>query len=165
MNVKVLCCVLALLLCALSAPAQSPGPPETVLADIDIHHATIPEIEKLYGEPEGVFAAPAPYPVGTKQYKWGRLTVTLRVLTEPTSTGDAITAIQIDGDGDGKPVSRTGRGLKLGDKAKALHKLYGVEPAATFAKLRWPTGESLLVHLDARSRVDRLELTFNPPSR
>jgi hypothetical protein len=147
------------LLFSAAALAQAPGQPETVLAGIDIHHTTIPGIITLYGQPEGIYAAPAPYPAGTKQYKWGRLTVTLKVLTEPTATGDAITAIQIDGDGDGKPISRTGRGLKLGDKAQSIKKIYGVGPEGSSTTVQWPEGEVLLVHLNDKSRVDRLELT------
>ena len=148
-----------LLLCS-AAVAQEKNAPETVLAGIDILHTTIPDIIKLYGPPEGVFAAPEPYPAGTKQYKWGRLTVTLRVITEPTPTGNKITAIQIDGDGDGKPISRTGRGLKLGDKPAAIHKIYGIEPTGPSTTIQWPGGPTLLIRTDAKSRIDRLELTL-----
>jgi hypothetical protein len=153
------------LFCATAAAAQAPGSPETVLAGIDIHHTRIPDIIKLYGEPEAVYAAPAPYPAGTKQYKWGRLTVTLRILTAPTATGDTITATQIDGDGDTKPISQTGRGLKLGDKAQAIKKLYGVELEGSSATLQWPDGEVLLIHVNDKSRVDRLELSLSRNSK
>lgn len=149
----------------MTATAQAPGQPETLLAGIDIHHTRIPDIIKLYGEPEAVYAAPAPYPPGTKQYQWGRLTVTLKVLTEPTATGDAITAIQIDGDGDAKPISRTGRGLKLGDKAQAIKKVYGIKIEGSSATLQWPDGTVLFVHVDDKSRVDRLELSLGNGSR
>jgi len=151
--------LLILLLCS-TALAQDESAPETVLAGIDIFHTTIPEIIKLYGPPEGVFAAPEPYPVGTRQYKWSRLTVTLRVLTEPTPAGDRIAAIQIDGDGDGKPISRTGRGLKLGEKAKAIRKVYGVEPSGQSTTIEWPKGLTLLVRANENSRIDRLELSL-----
>jgi hypothetical protein len=146
------------LIYATGALAQASGQPETVLAGIDIHHATTADVIKLHGEPEGVYAAPAPYPPGTKQYKWGRLTVTLRVLTEPTPAGDKITVIQIDGDGDTRPISRTGRGLRLGDKAQAIRKLYGVELDGSSTTLQWPDGEVLLIHMNDKARVDRLEL-------
>ena len=147
------------LLCS-TALAQDKSSPETVLAGIDILHTTVPDIIKLYGPPEGVYAAPEPYPAGTKQYKWGRLTVTLRVLTEPTSSGDKVTAIQIDGDGDGKPVSRTGRGLKLGDKPGAIHKLYGVDPVGPSTTVQWPNGPTLLIRTNAKSHIDRIELSL-----
>jgi hypothetical protein len=147
-----------MLLFVLPAFAQAPGEPETVLAGIDLHHTPIASVAKLYGEPEGVYAAPEPYPVGTKQYKWGRLTVTLMVLTQPTSSGDNITTIQIQGEGDQKPISRTGRGLKLSDKADVIKKLYGVEPAAPSTTIKWASGEELIVHLNDKSRVDRLQL-------
>lgn len=151
--------LLAILLLSTAALSQEKAAPENVLAAIDIFHSTIPEIIKLYGPPEGVFAAPEPYPVGTKQYKWTRLTVTLRVLTEPTPAGDRIAAIQIDGDGDGKPISRTGRGLKLGEKAEAMRKVYGVEPSGQSTTIEWPNGLTLLVRANEKSRIDRLELS------
>jgi hypothetical protein len=147
------------LLCCIAARGQS-GPAETMLAGIDIHQTRISDIINLYGEPEGVYAAPAPYLAGTKQYKWGRLTVTLKVLTEPTPRGDSITAIQIDGDGNGKPISETGRGLKLGDKPQSIKKVYGIEPTNSSANLTWPSGERLLIHLGTKGRVDRIELSF-----
>ena len=133
-----------------------------MLAGIDIHQTKIADIEKLYGEPEGIFAAPAPFPVGTKQYKWGRLTLTLLVLTEPLSSGDQITAIQISGQGDGKPISSTGRGLKLNDKEHEVKKIYGVEPSTPSTTLHWPTGETLLIHFNDKQRIDRLELKLEP---
>lgn len=145
------------------AVAQDKGMPETVLAGIDIFHTTIPDIIKLYGPPEGVYAASEPYPVGTRQYKWGRLTVTLRVLTEPSPSGDKVTAIQIDGDGDGKPISRTGRGLKLSDKPEAIHKIYGQKSSGNTVTLEWPDGIVLMVRINEKSRVDRLELSLKNP--
>ena len=151
--------LLVILLLSTAALSQEKAAPENVLAAIDIFHSTIPEIIKLYGPPEGVFAAPEPYPVGTKQYKWTCLTVTLRVLTEPTPAGDRIAAIQIDGDGDGKPISRTGRGLKLGEKAEAMRKVYGVEPSGQSTTIEWPNGLTLLVRANEKSRIDRLELS------
>jgi hypothetical protein len=155
---KIVRYVLFVLLGAAAVLAQS-GPPETALAGIDIHHTRIPDIIKIYGEPEGVYAAAAPYPAGTKQYKWGRLTVTLKILTEPTRQGDAITAIQIDGDGDGKSISRTGRGLKLGDKPQQIKKLYGTGATGASTILTWSTGETLQVHVGNKERIDRLELS------
>jgi hypothetical protein len=152
--------ILLLFLLVAPAFAQTPGTPETVLAGIDIHHTPIANVSKLYGEPEGVFAAPEPYPAGTKQYKWGRLTVTLLVLTQPTPAGDTVTAIQIQGDGDNRPISRTGRGLKLGDKAEAVKKLYNVNPQVPLTTIDWPSGEKLIIHCNDKSRVDRLELTL-----
>ncbi len=152
--------LVAMFLLSSASFAQEKTAPETVLAGIDIFHTTIPDIIKLYGPPEGVYAAPEPYPAGTKQYKWGRLTVTLRVLTEPSPSGDKINAIQIDGDGDGKPITRTGRGLKLGEKADAIKKIYGVLPTGESTTLQWPNGLTLLIHANAKSRIDRLELSL-----
>lgn len=154
---KVVRYLLYVLLCSVAALAQS-GPPETTLAGIDLHQTHISAI-KMYGEPEGVYAAPAPYPAGTKQYKWGRLTVTLKILTEPTPQGDAITAIQIDGDGNGKPISRTGRGLKLGDKPQQIIKLYGSAATGESTTLTWSTGETLQIHVGSKERIDRIELS------
>ena len=161
-HIKGLVLLVASLLMTIPVATQARGESETVLAGIDIFHSTIADIVKLYGPPEGVYAAPEPYPAGTKQYKWGRLTVTLKVLTEPTKSGDQITAIQIDGEGDGKPISRTGRGLKLNDKQQEIKKIYGVEPADSSATLEWPDGVMLLVRTNAKARVDRLELTRKP---
>jgi hypothetical protein len=151
---------LILLFVALPALSQTQGSPETVLSGIDIHHTLVADVTKMYGEPEGVFAVPAPYPEGTKQYKWGRLTVTLLVLTRTLASGDRISAIQIQGEGDGKPISRTGRGLKLSDKSEIIKKLYGVEAKFPETTLEWPSGETLVVHLNDKSRVDRLELSL-----
>jgi hypothetical protein len=153
------------LLYATAAAAQASGQPETTLAGIDIHHSTIADAIKLHGEPEGVYAAPAPYPSGTKQYKWGRLTVTLRILTEPTPARDKITVIQIDGDGDNRPISRTGRGLRLGDKAQTIKKLYGVELNGSSVTLQWAEGEVLLIHRNDRARVDHLELSLKSSAK
>lgn len=159
--------LLLLLLSVLAAPpvsAQASSEPDAVLAGIDIFHTTISDVIKLYGPPEGVYAAPEPYPAGTKQYKWGRLTVTLRVLVQPTNSGEQITAVQIDGEGDGKPISRTGRGLKLNDKQQQIKKLYGIEPSASSASIEWADGIGLFIRVNAKSRVDRIELTrkMNP---
>ena len=156
-SLQTLVLLAACALAGITAVAQT-SPPETVLAGIDIFHAKIADVISLYGPPEGVYAAPEPYPAGTRQYKWGRLTVTLKVLTEPTPSGDQITVIQIDGEGDGKPISRTGRGLKLNDKAKEITRVYGATPAGSSATLTWPDGVSLFVRLNGQSRIDRLEL-------
>lgn len=158
-QVRTLVATLATCLFWLTAAfAQAPGSPETVLAGIDIHHTKVADMMKLYGEPEGVYAAPEPYPAGTRQYKWGRLTLTLMVLTEPSPTGDKITAIQIQGQGDGKAISSTGRGLKLSDKPQRVKKLYSVDAVNPSTSLEWPSGETLLIHLDDKLRIDRLEL-------
>jgi hypothetical protein len=161
---KIVRCLVFTLVCSVAALGQS-NPPENVLAGIDIHHTRIADIVRMYGDPEGVYAAPAPYPSGTKQYKWGRLTLTLKVLTEPTPQGDAITAIQIEGDGDGKAVSRTGRGLKLGDKSQSIKKFYGTETDGPSVTLTWPSGEVLLIHLSGKTRVDRLELSLKSTAK
>jgi hypothetical protein len=161
---KIAGCLVFALLCPLAALGQS-GPPETVLAGIDIHHSRIADIVRMYGDPDGVYAAPAPYPSGTKQYKWGRLTLTLKVLTEPTPQGDAITAIQIEGEGDGKAVSRTGRGLKLGDKIQSIKKFYGTDTDGGSATLTWPSGEVLIIHVSGKARVDRLELSLKSTAK
>ena len=105
-------------LLAQTAPNAS-GPPESVLAGIDPYHTTIADIQKMYGLQEAVFAIPPnPYPPGTKLYKWGRLTVTLKVLTEPSAQGEAIRAIEVEGEGEpgDKAINKTGRGLRLGAK-------------------------------------------------
>jgi hypothetical protein len=157
--------LLVVIVLAISAVAQSSGEAETTLAGIDMFHTKVPEIIALYGQPDAVYGAPAPYPSGTKQYKWGRLTLILKVLTEPAASGDAITAIQIEGEGDDKPMSRTGRGLKLNDKSQAIKKIYGVEAVNSSARLEWPNGVVLLIHLNDRSRVDRIKLTRNIPAK
>jgi hypothetical protein len=156
---------LILLLLVLPTMSQTQGSPETVLSGIDIRHTPIANVTKMYGEPEGVFAVPAPYPEGTKQYKWGRLTVTLLVLTQASASGDRISAIQAQGEGDGKPISRTGRGLKLSDKSEMIKKIYGVGAESPETMIEWPSGETLIIHLNDKSRVDRLELRLKDTSR
>jgi hypothetical protein len=165
LTLKSIICLAIVFLFALSAAAQAAEQPETILAGIDIFHTKISEIVVLYGQPDGVYGAPAPYLSGTKQYKWGRLTLVLKVLTEPTASGDAITAIQIEGEGDDKPMSRTGRGLKLNDKAQRIQKVYGVEAVNSSARLAWSNGVVLLVHVNQKSRVDRIELSRNTATK
>jgi len=137
------------------------GAPETTLAGIDILHTTIPDVHKMYGEQEALYAVPPdPYPAGTKLYKWGRLTVTLKVLTEPSPSGEIIRAISVEGEGEPgkKPINRTGRGLSLGAKASEIKKLYGVEPEKGFATIKWADGTTLVVGLNNKDRVNKLEL-------
>lgn len=136
--------------------AQASGAPETTLAGINIESATIADVIQLYGQPEAIYAVPDPYPAGTKQYKWGRLTLTLAVLTEPAASGSRITAIQIEGDGDNTSASSTGRGLKLGEKEQAIKKIYGVESLGPDIRLNWKR-TALLIYLK-KSRITRMEL-------
>ncbi len=154
-----LACVLLLAVTALAQNA--PGTPETNLAGIEIH-STVADIQKLYGIQDAMLAIPPdPYPPGTKMYKWGRLTLTLKVLTEPSPTGEAIRVIQIEGEGEREshPISRTGRGLKLGDKPAAIKKIYGVAPSGDETKLQWSNGTVLVIHVGgSKERVDSLEL-------
>ncbi len=142
--------------------SSAPGEPESVLAGIDIRHMRIADVQRLYGEQEAMYAVTAdPYPTGTKLYKWGRLTVTLKVLTEPTvKDGDVIRAIEIQGEGDpgNKAINKTGRGLKLGAKAGEAKKIYGVEAVDGQTKIRWSDGTTLVVTLNEKERVSKLEL-------
>ena len=134
--------LLPFLLLCLSALAQNPtGSPEDVLAGINIHSMHIADVQKIYGQQEAVYAVPpGPYPEGTKLYKWGRLTVTLKVLTEPSINGEVIRAIQVEGQGEpgDKPINKTGRGLKLKAKATDVKKIYGVDPAGPETSVHWP---------------------------
>jgi len=146
-------------------PAQTTpnaiGPSESTLAAIDPHHTTIAAVQQMYGLQEAVFAVPPdPYPEGTKLYKWGRLTVTLKVLTEPSPVGEVLRAVSIEGQGEpgNKAINKTGRGLTLGAKASEIKKLYGVEPQNGAATIKWPDGTTLLVTLNEKGRVSKLEL-------
>ncbi len=156
--------ILALLLTSLLLAQTVPnaaGQPESSLAGIDPNHTTIDAIQQMYGLQEAVFAVPPdPYPEGTKLYKWGRLTVTLKVLTEPSANGEVIRAISIEGEGEpgNKPIHKTGRGLKLGDKGSEIKKIYGVEPVNGQATMLWKDGTTLLVTLNEKGRVSKLEL-------
>ena len=150
-----------LLSCSFAAAQTATGPPETVLAGIDLRHTTIAAIQKLYGQQDAMYAVPPdPYPQGTKLYKWGRLTVTLRVLTEPSPQGEVIKAVQVEGQGEpnDKPINKTGRGLKLSAKASEINKIYGREPSGAETKIQWPDGTILIVTLNDKQRVGKLEL-------
>jgi hypothetical protein len=145
---------------AQNAPNAS-GQPESVLAGIDIHHADIAGIQKMYGQQDAMYGVPPnPYPPGTKLYKWGRLTVTLKVLTEPSAPGEIIRAIEVEGEGEpgDKAINKTGRGLKLGAKAAEIKKLYGVEAADGSATIKWDDGTTLVITLNGNNRVSKLEL-------
>ncbi|MGZ4815575.1 MAG: hypothetical protein ACXVZV_09215 [Terriglobales bacterium] len=149
-----------LLCCSFLAAQTATGSPETVLAGIDIRHTTIPGIQKLYGQQDAMYAVPPdPYPQGTKLYKWGRLTVTLKVLTEPSPQGDVVKAIEVEGEGEpqDKPINKAGRGLKLGAKASDIKKLYGVDSSNGETKIQWLDGTTLIVTLK-KERVSKLEL-------
>lgn len=152
--------LLSSVLLAQTAP-NATGAPETSLAGIDIHHTTIADIQQMYGQQDAIYAVrPDPYPQGTKLYKWGRLTVTLKVLTEPSTKGDVIRAISVEGEGEpGKQaINQTGRGLKLGAKAKDVEKFYSVAPANGSATIKWPDGTTLVVTLNEKGRLSKLEL-------
>lgn len=157
------CFAVLMLACALLAAQTltAAGDPETVLAGIDIRQMGIADIQKMYGQQEAMYAVPPdPYPPGTKLYKWGRLTVTLKVLTEPSAKGELIRAIEVQGEGEpGKQaINETGRGLRLGAKASEIKKLYGVEPSNGPATIRWSDGTTLVVTVNERGRVSKLEL-------
>lgn len=137
------------------------GPPETVLAGINIRAMKTSDVQKLYGQQDAVYAVPPdPYPVGTKLYRWGRLTLTLKVMTEPSPAGEAIRAIEIAGEGEpqDKPINKTGRGLKLGAKSTDVKKLYGVDAANGLATIKWSDGTTLLITANDKGRVSKLEL-------
>ena len=156
---------LALLLCSMLLAGQvtldTTGEPETILAGIDPHHTTIAAVQQKYGLQEAIFAVPPdPYPEGTKLYKWGRLTVTLKVLTEPSAKGEVIRAVSVEGDGEpgDQAINKTGRGLKLGAKASEIKKLYGAEPANGQTRLQWKDGTTLVIGTNGKGRVSKLEL-------
>jgi len=152
-----------MLSCALTAQTapNATGSPETILAGIDIHHTTIPAIQSMYRQQDAMYGVPPdPYPPGTRLYKWARLTVTLKVLTEPAKGAEMIRAISIEGEGEpgDKAINKTGRGLKLGAKSGEVKKLYGVEPANGSATLKWDDGTTLIVTLNDKGRVSKMEL-------
>ena len=148
-------------LAAQTATTLASGEPETVLAGINVRQMRILAVQKLYGEQEAMYAVPPnPYPEGTKLYKWGRLTVTLKVLTEPSTNGDVIHAIEIQGEGEpgDRAINKTGRGLKLGAKSGEVKKLYGLETTGGQTKIQWSDGTTLVVTLNEKGRVSKLEL-------
>jgi hypothetical protein len=137
------------------------GPTEVSLAGINIKTMRIADVQKIYGQQEAIYAVPPdPYPQGTKLYKWGRLTVTLKAMTEPSVNGEIIRAIEIQGEGEpgDKPINKTGRGLKLGAKSKDIQKIYGVEPATPETKIQWPDGTTLIIGMNEKGHVSKLEL-------
>lgn len=153
--------LLSSLLVAAQVVPNNSGAPETVLAGIDFLHTHIPDVQQMYGEQEAMYAVPPnPYPEGTRLYKWGRLTVTLKVLTEPSPAGEAIRVISVEGEGEPgkKAINQTGRGLSLGSKAGEIRKLYGVEPVNGTATIQWPDGTTLIVGINNKDRVNKLEL-------
>lgn len=157
----VLVVICSALLFAQPGPSGPSGPPETILAGINTRTNSIADVQKLYGQQQGMFAVNSGgYPEGTKLYKWSRLTVTLKVLTEPSTAGEAIRAIQVEGEGEPgkKPINRTGQGLSLGDKAGKIKEVYDTEPVNGSATVNWPDGTSLIIGLNDKGRVSKLEL-------
>lgn len=135
--------------------------PETTLAGINVRASRIADVQKLYGQQQSMYAvSQGGYPEGTKLYKWTRLTVTLKVLTEPAATGEVIRAIEVEGEGEPgkKAINLTGRGLSLGAKTGEIKKLYDVEPVSGSATIKWPDGTMLIVGVNEKGRVNRLEL-------
>jgi len=158
------CFAIVILACMQLAAQTTPpasGAPETSLAGIDIRQMKIPDIHKMYGQQEAMYAVPPdPYPPGTKLYKWGRLTVTLKVLTEPSAKVERIRAIEVQGEGEpGKQaINETGRGLRLGAKASEIKKLYGVDASNGSSTIQWSEGTTLVITLNEKGRVSKLEL-------
>ena len=157
-------CAIPLLFCPLVLAQTAPnagGAPETVLAGIDIHHTPLASIQKMYGQQDAMYGVPPdPYPPGTKLYEWRRLTVRLKVLTEPAGSGELIRAISVEGEGEpGKqPINQGGRGLKLGAKSSEIKKLYGVDPSSGPATIKWSDGTTLIVTVNEKGRVSKMEL-------
>jgi hypothetical protein len=81
-------------------------------------------------------------------------------MTEPSVNGEIIRAIEIQGEGEpgDKPINKTGRGLKLGAKSKDIQKIYGVEPATPETKIQWPDGTTLIIGMNEKGHVSKLEL-------
>jgi len=148
------------LLTAQTAP-NGTGTPETVLAGIDIHHTTIASIQKMYGQQDGMYGVPPnPYPPGTKLYEWRRLTVTLKLLMEPAGSAEVIRAISVEGEGEPgrQPINQTGRGLKLGAKSSEINKQYGVDASGGSTTIKWSDGTTLVISVNEKGRVSKLEL-------
>jgi hypothetical protein len=150
---------------ALHVSAQQPTEPaETTLAGIELGRTTIADIEKMYGKANVVQSAGE-----TTLFQWQRLTVTLTVATQfdsknPSNPSGTVISVAIQGQGDNKEISRTGKGLKLGAKASDIRKVYGVQETQPSTTVTWPNGTTLLIRIDDKSRVDRLELTTSTPS-
>ena len=91
--------LLASFMLSAQTETQGTGAPERVLAGINLQQMKIPEVQKMYGPQEAMYAVPPdPYPPGTRLYKWGRLTVTLKVLTEPAPNGEVIRVVEVSGE-------------------------------------------------------------------
>jgi hypothetical protein len=150
---------------SLYSHAQSAtGPPETSLAGIELGHTTIADIEKMYGKANVVSNAG-----GTTLFQWQRLTVALTIATQfdpknPSDPSGTVISVAVQGEGDNKPISRTGRGLKLGAKVSDVKKIYGVEANSGTTTLNWPNGTTLSVRLADNQKIDRLELTTSASS-
>jgi len=157
--------LILLLVVSCSVVIAQTGLPETSLAGINLHQMRIADVQRLYGQQEAVYAVPpGRYPAGTKLYKWGRLTLTLKVLTEPLPTGEAIRAVEIQGEGEpgDKAINRSGRGLKLSSKSSEVKKLYGVDAIDGSTVIKWSDGTTLVVGFNDKHRVNKLELQAPP---
>ncbi len=154
--------IFLLLYSALLFAQESPsGAPETTLSGINIRASSIADVQQLYGQQQSMLAVNSGgYPEGTKLYKWTRLTVTLKVLTEPSAKAEVIRAIQVEGEGEPgkKPINQTGSGLSLGDKASKIKDVDGTEPMDGSATVRWPDGTTLIIGVSEKGRVNKLEL-------
>ncbi len=145
----------------LLAQATPSGAPETTLAGINIRFNNITDVEELYGEQQAMYAVSQKgYAEGSKLYQWTRLTLTLKVLTQPSPAGEKISAIEIKGEGEPgkKAVNSTRRGLRLGAKSSDIKKLYDVDPVNGSATIKWADGTTLIVGVSEKGRVNKLEL-------
>jgi len=163
---------------ALCAPCpanrMTSGPPEHVLAGVDVSRSTIAEVSRVYGPPasRSVYAPPGAEPgSGQGEYVWELAGADLKVTT-----------LLVSGEGGKKKEERvsavtvslaraqvqrplaTGRGAKIGDTAKTLRRLYGTRfvketvdsrPRLTYC---FEDGTVLYLRFDARGKVEEILL-------
>ena len=147
------------------------GRPETSLAGVDLSHAKLADIIKLYGRPTKVEGVDTQNPriVDSFDYTWVKSGLNLRVVVQRSSVPtkfEYVSAIEVEV-GTSRRNGRTGAGLRLGDTVRDLRRIYGnrfrVHRNSKYevyaVTIQWRREEySLSVSLDEHDRIVALSL-------
>ena len=110
----------------------TPGPADTVMCGIDVANAHMEDLIQNFGSPTSSHASPCdgcPSNSGANSHAWKLGTATLTASTEFYTDAfgkkiEPVLVMKLQGDNRAKNL-RTGRGLRLGDSAATVKRLYG----------------------------------------
>jgi len=150
---------------------QARGRPETTLARINLRHASIRKIMRLYGQPSELkkHQPSLPNSAGSVDYYWRKSGLNLHVETffsDDQPKWESVVFVGVGG-GTARKTGRTGAGLRLGDTLADLRRVYGrryhLRDIPKFnihdADVQWHREEfSLVATLDRHNRITALSL-------